>query len=150
MIVTSRPLDEVRHLRVTPDMPETSTNDHLDFQRCAALHNAIVKHAWISTGGDLNDLPIQHSWPPSDDAVLQEGQERLHSDVISFLERAIYHEEGVFFQFIGILSGGENLWEMVEDLDQDAVALYLSNNSSSPSGADIMFASQMSQPFSSN
>jgi hypothetical protein len=71
MVVTSQPLDEIRHLRVTTTNPETSSNDHIDFERCAAPHNAIVKHALISTGRDPNNLPVRLPWPPSNDAILQ-------------------------------------------------------------------------------
>lgn len=50
MIVSSQPLDEVCHLKVTPTNRESDSSDHLDFERCAALHNAIVKHTWVATG----------------------------------------------------------------------------------------------------
>ena len=43
--ITPQPLDEVRHLRVTPANPKTSSNGRIDFERCDALHNAIVTHA---------------------------------------------------------------------------------------------------------
>lgn len=97
MVVTSQPLDEIRHLRVTTTNPETSSNDHIDFERCAAPHNAIVKHALISTGRDPNNLPVRLPWPPSNDAILQERQECLHPDAIGFLECTIDLEEGSSF-----------------------------------------------------
>jgi hypothetical protein len=54
--LTSEPLEAVRHLRVDSKNLETSTNDGLDFERCSALHNAIVKHAWQAEGYHLADL----------------------------------------------------------------------------------------------
>jgi hypothetical protein len=54
MVITSHPLDEVRHLRVTSMNPETISN--LDLERRAAPHNAIVKHAWSYTVRDLISL----------------------------------------------------------------------------------------------
>lgn len=148
MIVSSEPLDEVRYLKVTPTNPESDSSDHLDFERCAALHNAIVKHTWVATGRDLKDLPIQHVWPPDDESALQEGLGRLHPDVISFLERAIVNPEGEFFLYIGYLGPAKALWEQVDalDLDEDAVALYLSHDDSSLSGIDIMFVSRKLRP----
>jgi len=146
MIVSTQPLDEVRHLKGTPTNPESDSSDHLDFERCAALHNAIVKHTWVATGRDLNDLPIQHVWPPDDESALQEGRKGLHPDVISFLERAVVNPEGEFFLYIGYLV--KALWEQVDalDLDEDAVALYLSHDDSSLSGIDLMFVSRNLRP----
>jgi hypothetical protein len=64
--LTSEPLEAVRHLRVSIDNPETSTNEGLDFERCSALHNAIVEHAWQAEGCDLADLPTTTWWRRSD------------------------------------------------------------------------------------
>jgi hypothetical protein len=138
MIVSSHFLDETCHLRVTAEDPTSSTNENLDYERCAALHNAIVKHAWVATGRDLGDLELQYVWPPADEDVLAEGQERLHPDVISFLERAINLPEGNFYFFIAGLGVGANLWEMVDGFGEDWVALYMSNDSSSPMGVGIV------------
>lgn len=49
-MIVSEALEEVRHLRVSEACPVTSTNGHLDFERCAALHNATVKHGWVASG----------------------------------------------------------------------------------------------------
>lgn len=137
MIVSSSALDEVRHLRVTPDNPPTSDDDHLDYERCAALHNAIVKHAWIAIGRNPGDLHVRHQWPPSDEAVLQEGQERLHPDVISFLSLANDPADPFmrFWYSLGGLWRRENLWKIVEGWwDEDYVALYVTNDDSSAVG----------------
>lgn len=62
MIVTSEPLETVKALRHTDDNSPTSTDEGLDFERCSALHNAIVKHAWVSSGFDLSSLPESTIW----------------------------------------------------------------------------------------
>jgi len=36
----------------------TSTDEHLNFERCAALHNAILEHGWI----DWADAPSHPVW----------------------------------------------------------------------------------------
>lgn len=51
--VSSQALADVRHLLVTVGNPKSSTDSHLDFERCSALHNAIVKHRWVASGHDM-------------------------------------------------------------------------------------------------
>lgn len=41
--------DDVRHLLVSDENPAREEGD-LDYKRCAALHNAIVKHGWTASG----------------------------------------------------------------------------------------------------
>ena len=140
MIVTSDPLEEVRHLHVTAENPVSSTNEHLDFERCAALHSAIVKHAWVARGRDLADLDqAKRVWPPADPAVLKEAQERLHPDLIGFLERALHWNDGFsnFFHFTGGLAMNELWWQSTDDDDGDCIMLYVSNNDASPRGSAI-------------
>lgn len=62
--MSSQALADVRHLLVTVENPESSTDSHLDFERCSALHNAIVKHGWVASGHDIADLQNIYEWPP--------------------------------------------------------------------------------------
>lgn len=48
----SSPLEDVKHLKVSDINLPTSSPDGLDFDRCSALHNAIVKHQWQASGRD--------------------------------------------------------------------------------------------------
>lgn len=52
------PLSRVQHLLVTPANPPRE-NDGLDFERCAKLHNAILEHAWLSSGRSTEDFQSQ-------------------------------------------------------------------------------------------
>jgi GAF domain-containing protein len=80
----------VRHFRVNSNDPETSTNEGLDFERCSALHNAIVKHAWQAEGYDPADLPSTTWWQRSDYAPgLDELQKHFPESLIEFLKRAL-------------------------------------------------------------
>lgn len=45
----STPLERVQHLLVTPNNPPREL-EALDSSRCVALHNAILEHAWLSSG----------------------------------------------------------------------------------------------------
>ena len=88
--LTPEPLEAVRHLGVSMDNSETSTNEGLDFERCSALHNAIVKHAWQAEGYDLADLPAATWWQISDYAPrLGEVRKELPESLVEFLKRAL-------------------------------------------------------------
>jgi hypothetical protein len=83
-------LEEVRNIRVDEGHPPTSNANGMDFERCSALHNAIIKHAWSATGHESSDLP-QTTWTQTDYNVphLAEVESRLHSSVVEFLKRAL-------------------------------------------------------------
>ena len=89
-------IDEVAHLRVTALQPPTSTVDGMDFERCAALHNAIVRHAWTASGYLANDIPQTTWWQYFSSAErinqidMEEFSESLDSSVRGFLERVLY------------------------------------------------------------
>lgn len=48
--------DDVRHLLVNDDNPAREEGD-LDYERCAALHNAIVKYSGLPTVALLMNCP---------------------------------------------------------------------------------------------
>lgn len=139
-IVSSRALDEVRHLRVSSENPETSTNEHLDYVRCAALHNAIVKHAWEAGGHDPAKTPSRPTW--TDESLPPGATERLHPDLIEFMKRSITLDgtPGTynFFHFVGALNRDATLWEWLEGFGEGHIALYSSNDDSHLSSTAIM------------
>jgi hypothetical protein len=83
-------LEEVRNIRVNEAHPPTSNADGMDFKRCSALHNAIIKHAWSATGNEQSDLP-RTTWTQTAYNVphLAEVESRLHPSVFEFLKRAL-------------------------------------------------------------
>jgi hypothetical protein len=88
--LTSEPLEALRHLKVSLDNPETSTNDGLDSERCSALHNGIVKHAWQAEGYDLAKLPTTTWWHrPDYSPRLDELQKLLPASLVEFLKQAL-------------------------------------------------------------
>ncbi|KAM0716072.1 hypothetical protein Q7P37_008586 [Cladosporium fusiforme] len=135
-IVSSKALDEVRHLLVSADNPSTSTDEHLDFERCAALHNAIAKHAWEAGGRDPADMPTRRTW--TNETVPEGAESRLHPDIIEFLKLCLAHGEGNFFQFAIGLSNNANLWEWLEGWHEDYIALYISSDTENLSGTAII------------
>lgn len=117
--LSSEPLEAIQHLKVSFDNPEITTDDSLDFERCSALHNAIVKHAWQAQGCDLADLPSTTWWQRRDYAHrLDEVQKYLPNSLVEFLKRAIcpVTEElpdssgSYFFYLSDCLAGPDMLW----------------------------------------
>lgn len=133
-IVSSKALDEIRHLRVSADNPITSTDEHLDFERCAALHNAIVKHAWEAGGQDPATIPARPVW--TEESIPQRAPDRLHPDLIEYAKRCLSIHGWNFFHFSGALNPDVNIWEWIEE--EDPITLYISNDSSGLSGASIL------------
>ncbi|KAH0279188.1 hypothetical protein KCU91_g1919, partial [Aureobasidium melanogenum] len=78
--------DDVRHLLVNEDNPAREEGN-LDYERCAALHNAIVKHGWTASGRSLDDLPTVTAWGKDPDAW-EEDIDRLHLSMVEFLKAA--------------------------------------------------------------
>ncbi|KAH0376888.1 hypothetical protein KCU92_g9559, partial [Aureobasidium melanogenum] len=78
--------DEVRDHLVSPDHPARDEGD-LDYERCAALHNAIVKYAWTASGRSLEDLPLITCWEADADEW-ELDLDRLHPSMVEFLKRA--------------------------------------------------------------
>ena len=136
IMISSEALDEVSHLRVSAENPVTSTDEYLDFERCAALHNAILKHGWMAGGRDWADAPSHPQW--TDETVPEGATENLHPDLIEFLKHCLALEEhGIFFHFTVGLNPCSDLWERL-DMDGDCIALYNQNDSSSLSATTIM------------
>jgi hypothetical protein len=148
--LTSEPLEAVRHLRVNDNNPETSTDEGLDFERCSALHNAIIKHAWQAEGYDLADLPTTTWWQRSDYAHrLDEVQKHLPESLVEFFKRAIHpaskelpdSSRYYFFHLSDGLAHPDSLWfEVGEDEGEmgriERVALYLTDTDTSPETLD--------------
>jgi hypothetical protein len=77
--------DDVRQWRVTAENPPTS-GEELDYERCAALHNHILKLGWVGYGFDLDDLDTQCWWDTygSDDL-----EDQLAPSLVEFLKLTI-------------------------------------------------------------
>lgn len=89
-------LEAVAHFRVNAQQPPTSTVEGMDFERCAALHNAIVRHAWSASGYSPDKISQTTWWeffssPERTNAVDMESlSDSLHPSVRGFLERVLY------------------------------------------------------------
>ena len=130
-------LEEVRNIRVDESHPPTSNTDGMDFERCSALHNAIIKHAWSATGHELLDLP-QTTWTQTEYSAphTAEVESRLHPSVFEFLKRALAVSyfpdkpcENRFFYYCDDLSPAVIMfddYEMYRGGGVNRITLYLS------------------------
>lgn len=53
--------DDVRDQLVSEDKPACDEGD-MNYERCAALHNVIVRYGWTGSGRPLDDLPLTTCW----------------------------------------------------------------------------------------
>jgi hypothetical protein len=137
--LTSGPLEDVKHHRVSDSNPPTSNEDGLDFDRCSALHNAIVKHQWQASGKDLATLLPTMTWweSPCFADQLDAMSKHLPESLVRFLQQALHPEGhvargailGNMFYLSSGLAGPGNFWtELSEDMDDsDRIALYLTD-----------------------
>jgi len=101
----------IQQWRVTEDNPATS-DEELDFERCAALHNHIIELGWVGSGQDLETL----------DRRAEEIQSRLAPSLVNFLKRAFIGPDDDFWSWHYYLSGlmePEAFFETPNDLDDE-------------------------------
>jgi len=132
------PLEDVKHLKVSDSNLPTSSPEGLDFDRCSALHNAIVKHQWQAGGNDPDTLPATTWWQsPRFAAHLNNLSKHLPDSLVKFLQRTLHpngnlaadEPAGNMFYLIRGLATPDTLWsELGEDMgDGDRIALYLTD-----------------------
>jgi hypothetical protein len=78
--------DSVRDQLVSEYNPARDEGD-MDYERCAALHNAIVKHGWTASGHSLDNLPLTACWEANEEDW-EDDVDRLHPSMIEFFKRA--------------------------------------------------------------
>lgn len=78
--------DDVRDQLVSDDNPARVDGD-LDYERCAALHNAIVKYGWTASGRLIDELPLTTCWEANEEEW-EDNADRLQPSMIEFLKRA--------------------------------------------------------------
>jgi len=137
-MLSSGPLEEVRHLKVSLSNPPTSTSEGLDFERCSALHNAIIRYQWKARGYNLASMPTTTWWQtPQFASQLNEIETVLPESLIQFLKRALNLEHwpdwhSTFFHFVQSLASPKEMWrEVVNHIeyhdDDERIALYTTN-----------------------
>jgi hypothetical protein len=101
----STEIANVEGLKVTDENPPRDDIDGLDFQRCAALHNAILEHGWTRSGRPLSDMPRTGWWEMQNENPYRDATtSHLHFSIIQFLQHA-YHFHEKNFNFFHYLTG---------------------------------------------
>ncbi|KAF2223005.1 hypothetical protein BDZ85DRAFT_282043 [Elsinoe ampelina] len=90
-LTSSRALAAVSHLRVSAQHPPTSNIETgLDYERCAALHNAIVRYAWDTAGFEPALMPETVWWDAEHNLKHRdEAGAMMHPTVQAFLQLAL-------------------------------------------------------------
>ena len=125
----SKHLDEVAHLLVTDENPPREI-DGLDHERCAALQNAMLKHAWVRSGRD-EEAFLEETVPFIEICGLERPEEKLHHSVIEFYRKARTPCGGTpgkdfvnFFYNLRALNGSLGDHEYCFGDDDETVTLY--------------------------
>lgn len=137
-MLSSGSLNDVKHLKVSLSNPPTSSVEGLDFERCSALHNAIIRHQWQARGYDLANMPTMTWWQIPQHTDHLDGVEKvLPQSLVQFLKRALDTEywpewSSTFFHFVQGLASPKQMWQEVgqgiQDHDEtERIALYTAN-----------------------
>lgn len=130
-------LPSVDGLLVTADNPARADLSRMDYERCAALHNYLVRYAWVSEGRPLASLHGNNTFFTTHGAVAEDLRPRLHPSLAAFLATAILPpadgpEPAPFFFWASGLSDPDDLFaDQVADLfdepEDSIVCLYFPN-----------------------
>jgi hypothetical protein len=120
----STEIANVEGLKVTDENPPRDEIEGLDFQRCAASHNAIIEHGWTRSGRPLSDM-LRTSWweMQNENSHRDATTSHLHPSLIEFLKHAyaFYEKDFNFFHYlIGLQGAGPDVsLSFKEDGDSD-------------------------------
>lgn len=143
----SNAFSDIAQYRVTEAQPATSSSSGLDFERCSALHNAIVRYGWTVGGYELTDLSDRTWWASQENESedLSEVESRFDTSVQEFLKRALNPgdfpdgEENGFFYTLAGLATPDQLWEFTGDVNPDHITIYLTHDGLSDTLAGVVY-----------
>ncbi|KAI6889755.1 hypothetical protein KC360_g32 [Hortaea werneckii] len=123
-------LDEVAHLLVTDENPPREI-DGLDHERCAALQNAMLKHAWVRSGRNEETF-VEGTVPFIETCGLERPEENLHPSVVEFYRKARTPCDGMpgkdfvhfFYNLRALTCSLEDHEYCFDDGDDDTITLY--------------------------
>lgn len=118
-------IDDESTWRVTPENPVREVHG-LDWERCAALHNLILRLGWAVSGKQETEMPRVTWWEThiTDPALEAEWSTRLSPTLKQFLQAAFEEPAGQsFFYYVSGLSCPENLFISCHE-DEGTMRLY--------------------------
>lgn len=103
-------LPDISRYLVTEVNPARSNNT-LDYERCAILHNYIVQYSWVAEGNLLSDFTHRSFFEHYGDEA-EVARERLHPSLVAFLEAIYLPEDGLssFFLWAKSISSPSEMW----------------------------------------
>jgi hypothetical protein len=154
MSLARRIFTPVDHYRVTRDNPSTSSETvGLDFERCSALHNAIVKYGWIASGQSTDDDSPTDSWWKHWSTTAPEGLRRLENElrwsILAFLKRTVpqsvlqrddSQNEQNFFYTVADLPNPTAFFSIADGVgEEELITLYIGHDGLSGTFHGIMY-----------
>ncbi|CZR67307.1 uncharacterized protein PAC_17206 [Phialocephala subalpina] len=127
-------IPDINEWLVTPQNPPRAI-DGLDYERCAALHNYLIRYAWVASNRPLCDLKFQ-SWFDNHGNAANDLRSRLEPNLVKFLE-AVYDPSGsddtILFYWVSGLTYPDELWFDWEGYSEDGeesrrMTLYRTNS----------------------
>lgn len=118
-------LSEISGQLVKPGNPARTDLPGMDYTRCAALHNFLMRYAWVAEGRPLSSFNISNFFTahgPAAEAI----RPRLHPSVAAFLDLALVpslHQEcpPLFFWVSRIINPEELFAEFAADIHDEPV-----------------------------
>lgn len=122
-------IDDKLTWRVTPDSPVREI-EGMDWERCAALHNLIVRLGWTSMGNPDLDMPTSTWWQVqiTDNALDEEWSRRLSPSLKLFLQTAYETPHENFFYYISGLNRPSNFFVGGHEKEDSILRLYQMTN----------------------
>ena len=116
--------------RVTPENPVREMGDGMDWERCAALHNLIVRLGWTVGDKPETEMPRRTWWQShiTNQALEDEWSRRLSPSLVLFLQAAFdMPPDQNFFYYVGGLTWPEGLF-IQDHEDEGIMCLYQMTN----------------------
>ncbi|OBT65709.1 hypothetical protein VE03_03370 [Pseudogymnoascus sp. 23342-1-I1] len=140
-------IDDESTWRVTPENPVREVNG-MDWERCAALHNHILRLGWAVNGKPKTEIPRETWWQThiTDPALEAEWSARLSPTLKQFLQAAFENApDQSFFYYVSGLSFPEQLFGSCHE-DEGIMCLYPAANPNMGSHPDgLNFDQETSQ-----
>ncbi|OTB01947.1 hypothetical protein M426DRAFT_323043 [Hypoxylon sp. CI-4A] len=124
-------------LLVTAENPARADPSGMDYTRCAALHNYLVRYAWLSEGRDLASLDDHNTFFTTHGVIAEAIRPRLHPSLVAFLDAAILPpadapEPIPLFFWVDGLSDPDNFFanqaaDLFDEPEDSLVCLYFPN-----------------------
>ncbi|RDW80291.1 hypothetical protein BP6252_04929 [Coleophoma cylindrospora] len=115
--------------RVTPESPVREV-DGMDWERCAALHNLILKLGWTGSGNSEADMPRRTWWQTkiTDASLEEEWTGRLSPSLKQFLQAAYETPHENFFYYASRLNGPDGFFSGIHEEADGTLNLYPMTN----------------------